>query len=497
MLSRWQTFRLFLICLMISIVTNFSPGVMNSSVNTAVHEFRSFLRRSFAARGISLENLQTETLVRSVVLNTWFVGQIIGAISLSSLAERYGRKGAFAISISAMAFGSVSQFGATLLNSPELFVLGRFTAAMFSPLCDFVMLAYFQESTPIELRGMFSALAGIGYSSMSAFGMWLGTMFGDSFVWLFALQWPPVLLSLLFVAILPETPKFLACIRNDKDAALRSLAFFQGYQLEHLQQISEFRLEIEVDKTSDLQDEPVTIKEILTTPYLRFSMLLSLSVFVMVLPLYPFLLSSTYLFEKIGIELRIAEFSSTAVFVTFALATGFGAWLIERHPRRRLLLTSAVISIVFLSAFVFFASISRYYTPLGYIAIASVVLFIIPFGAIVGPMSWFIGTELVTQRYRAMIFGIVFGCFNVFITITNSVALLLFEHFGALSFIPLFIVPSIVTLEFLRRHLPESRGRAPVEVAGIIKRMVDEKTNVFEAERREAVQQAKLGGLNE
>ncbi|KAI6206548.1 hypothetical protein M3Y94_00925000 [Aphelenchoides besseyi] len=475
MLSRWQTFRLFLICLMISLITDFPPGVMNASVNTAVHEFRSFLRRSFAARGISLENVQTETLVRSAVLNTWFVGQIIGSISLPSLAERYGRKGAFAISIAAMTLGLVLQFGATLLNSPELFVLGRFVAALFSPLCDFVMLAYFQESTPIELRGMFSALAGISYASMSAFGMWLGTMLGDSFVWLFAVQWPPALLSLLFVAMLPETPKFLACIRNDKDAALRSLTFFQGSQPEHVQQIAEFRLEIEMDETNDLQDKSVTIKEILTTSHLRFSMLLSLSVFVTVLPLYPFLLSSTYLFEKIGIESRIAEFSSTAVFVTFALATGFGAWLMERHPRRLLLLTSAVITIVCLSAFVFFAAISRYYTPLGYIAIVSVFLFIIPFGAIVAPMSWFIGTELVTQRYRAMIFGIVFGCFNVLITITNSIALLLFEYFGALSFIPLFIVPSIITLEFLRRHLPESRGRAPVEVAGVIRRMVDEK----------------------
>ncbi|KAI6233176.1 Solute carrier family 2, facilitated glucose transporter member 1 [Aphelenchoides fujianensis] len=468
MLSRWESVRLCGICLMISLICNFPAGVMNAAVNTAVHEFRRFLRTSFGARGISLEDDQRETWARSGVLNAWFVAQTVGSFLSPPLAEKYGRKGAFAISIAAMAAGAFSQFLAAVLSSPELFVFGRCLAAFFSPLADLCMITYFQECTPMHLRGSLSSLGGVGYAAMSSLGMLLGTtgVLGHSFTLLFAVQWPPVVLSLVFIFFLPETPN------GDREAALRSLTFFQGRQPEHKQQVEEFLHEME-DKDEESGSSPVTIKELFTTPALRLSMLLALSVFVLDLPYYPLLQSSTFIFETIGIERAVAELTSTFIFVCYTAGSIVSYFLLDRYPRRRLLLTASAITGSCLFAFVVFAESSPWFPPLRYAS------------SVVGPMSWFIGSELVTQRYRGLCFGVIFGVFNVLITATNGAALLAFEKFGVLSFIPLFIVPYAVVWEFLRRFLPETRGRAPVEVAAVIRRMCDEKTSMKAAEENE------------
>jgi hypothetical protein len=89
-----MTIRLFGICAFISFITNFPAAVPSSSLNTAVHELRRFIHSSYAKRDIHLSD-QTELIIRTVILNSWFISQFIGAVSLFSLAERLGRLGKY------------------------------------------------------------------------------------------------------------------------------------------------------------------------------------------------------------------------------------------------------------------------------------------------------------------------------------------------------------------------------------------------------------------
>jgi hypothetical protein len=92
MIDRYHAIRLFLICAILSFITNFPAAVPTSSLNTALQEFRDFIHNSFRDRGFELSN-ETELIIRTVILNAWYLAQFIGAMTLFPLAEIYGRLG--------------------------------------------------------------------------------------------------------------------------------------------------------------------------------------------------------------------------------------------------------------------------------------------------------------------------------------------------------------------------------------------------------------------
>jgi MFS family permease len=91
------------------------------------------------------------------ILNCWFISQFFGAVTLFSLADKFGRlgrmcffaitnsllSGAFKFSVVGMGIGNALQFIASFTGLPELFFCGRFLAGVMSPLCDTCMVCNF------------------------------------------------------------------------------------------------------------------------------------------------------------------------------------------------------------------------------------------------------------------------------------------------------------------------------------------------------------------
>lgn len=123
--------------------------------------------------------------------------------------------GAYLLSTGVMTLGSALQFLATLVALPELLMFGRFLAALCSPLSDAALILYLQECSPIQYRGTFSFLGEIGYCLMCVLGMVLGmrAVLGSSLPRLLGYSVVPGLLSLLFLALIPDTPKYLMIVK--------------------------------------------------------------------------------------------------------------------------------------------------------------------------------------------------------------------------------------------------------------------------------------------
>ncbi|KAI6196244.1 Solute carrier family 2, facilitated glucose transporter member 1 [Aphelenchoides besseyi] len=253
--------------------------------------------------------------------------------------------------------------------------------------------------------------------------------------------------------------------RRNRIKALASLRFFQGDKKENDRILDDFMRE----GTLDEHKKRSSIREVLSTWHLRFAVFLACAVLVLTLSFYPILQSSTRFFEHIGIESELAEFSSTGLMVAFTLACMFGSLFIDRYPRRYLVLISGALATFFLTLFIVFSGISYLHWKLKYFALGALFLYAITFGMVLGPVSWFVAPELVSQRHRSTLFCLCYGINNVLIAITNFATSSLYSSFGALVMGPLLVVPSVISLVIIYLYLPETLGKETHEIVRAIR----------------------------
>uniref|UniRef100_A0AC35G9N6 Major facilitator superfamily (MFS) profile domain-containing protein n=1 Tax=Panagrolaimus sp. PS1159 TaxID=55785 RepID=A0AC35G9N6_9BILA len=228
-MKRQNVFRLFGICVALSLITNLPSGFTNSSVNTAVDEIRLFIRESYARRGWILSDT-IESVIRSATFNCWFICAIFSSFASPYITDTYGRRFSYFSSNAIMTLAAGIQFLGSVFYLPELLIIGRSMAAFVSPLSDASLILYIQESTPVTYRATFSFLGEIGYGLAAVLGMILGmrNVLGDSLSKLLFYSILPGIPFMLFLFFIPETPKFLMIVKKDRSAALKSLEFFQG-----------------------------------------------------------------------------------------------------------------------------------------------------------------------------------------------------------------------------------------------------------------------------
>lgn len=467
MISRRNVIKLFAICAILTLTTNFPSGFTNSSINTAVFELNRFINESYADRGVNVGRT-SHSLIRSATLNCWFVSQIFGAVIAPVLTDRYGRKIGYIIAAFVMLVAAVLQWISTLVGLPELLIAGRALCAFCSPLSDAALIMYLQECSPLEMRGAFSFMCEIGYGLMCLLGMVLGmrVVFGHSLSQLLSVSIFPQALFVVFLFFIPETPKYLMITKNDRAAALKSLEFFQGEKKENESLLDEYAREAECEGDTKRS----SLKELLTTWHLRQAVILASMVLVLSLPFYPVLQSSTLFFTRANFRNEYAELSSTGLMLLLTLSAIIGTTFVDRFPRRALLFTFGGVGTTFLLLFVITASLANYTWWMKYACLASMFMYMFIYAMVVGPMTWFIGPELVPQRHRSSVFCFCFAGCNILISITNFLSVGFYEHTGPLTFVPLYVVPSYVCLVYLYFYLPETRNRETYEIVESMKR---------------------------
>ncbi|KHJ93740.1 transporter, major facilitator family protein [Oesophagostomum dentatum] len=326
---------------------------------------------------------------------------------------------------------------------------------------------FFQEVSPLSIRGMASFLCEIGYGAMVVLGMVLGMtcVLGESLDILVLIPLAPLTLSLVFLAFIPETPKFLMIMKGDREKALRSLEFFRGDE----KGIERLLDDYEREKLQEASQERSSLKEIFSTWNLRHAVYLASSVLFLTWSFYPMLTSSTSFFKRSNIHRTLAEMMSALLMLIFTISSVIGASFVDKYPRRFLVIFSGVLSNVFLVLFAVFSMLSYDADWIKYACIAAALLYCISFGMVLGPVSWFVAPELVPLKHKSLVFSLCFGANNAFIAVTDFLAIVLFEKYGAIVFIALFTIPSIICLIFVYLYLPETKGK---EIEGIIEEML-------------------------
>ncbi|CAI4228355.1 unnamed protein product [Auanema sp. JU1783] len=462
--------RLFLIGWILTSITNFPAAYTHTSINTAVIELNKYINESFTDRFRPLQ-IEEVSLIKSGVNSVWYVGQIGGAIISPIVCDRWGRKVAFIVSVVMMTSALGIQMLASLTPYVEILVTGRIITSIFSPLSDAALMLYLQEISPASLRGTMSSLFSTGYAVMCLFGMVIGheNVLGHSLPLLFFVPLLPGLISFIYLLFLPETPKYLILKRNDKEEAVKALQFFQGSNADETQLLVANHSSNESVKESSIFAIPKLLRE----RHLMRAFSMSVAVLILTLPFYPVLQSSTFFFTHLHVPNAVAQWSSSLLMVLLTVCCLTSTAIVDKLPRRFMLLTAGTCSILALSLFSL-ASVLQ----LKYLAVGAIFTFILSYGLGIGPVAWFICPELVPLQHRSVMFCLCYAVHSCLVVITNFTIIPLFTIIGGLSFIPVYIIPCSLSVLYIYLYLPETKGRENHDIVNQLRGTKQKSTNI-------------------
>lgn len=461
---RGNRLKFFALCAALTCLSNFQDSYPNSYPNTAFASFRDFINESYIARGDDggLTEFQY-TWIWSAILNVWAIGYLIGTFTTPLFTERYGRKvtllGANMCSLLGTSLGIISvSFGV-----PELLFVARLCSSMMSGISYSSLILFLQETTPTEMRGMTSFLSETAYLAISVLGMGLGmdVALGKRLPFLIGVHLIAGVTAVTITFCLQETPKYLLINKEDRKAATKSLEYYRGSTDANEKVIDSIEKEAkEGYEAPFLSSIPIILK----TSHLRKAFLIGFSSMQIILTIIPINYVSTIVLEA-HFSPHMAQVSSFVFTACNFLASIFGMFAVDRFGRRPMLLVFGFLNVFFMCAYCLFDRLAFYVNEqIKYGCIVALVGYGITFGGALGPIAFFITCELVPQQFRSAVQAMVFTINTAINFIFSFTTLPLYRLIDVWSFIPLFIVPSLLALIFLFFNLPETKGREIHEI---------------------------------
>ncbi|GMR61696.1 hypothetical protein PMAYCL1PPCAC_31891, partial [Pristionchus mayeri] len=437
--------KMLILCAVLSAATNFPEGYCNSYPNTSYKSFQQMINGSYIARG-SEDGISDEayTWYWSFVLNIWFVGDLLGTFVTPYFTDNLGRKKSLLIANFCALFGAVLSLSSVLFSIPELFIVSRFTTSISSGMSFGGLILFLQEVTPTAERGITSFICESTFIMTTALGIGAGMdyIFGQNLPVLTGIAIIPAVIAIVTTLPLCETPKFLLISKNNRAAALKSLEFYRGVSAENESTLDDMLLEKEMGGTEQNVALISGIIEVFTTRHLRMAFILGAAALQITVGIWPIVyLSTDFLAENFPAEL--AQLASFGFIVFDFVASLLGILFIERYNRRSLLIWFGAANTLSLCLYIVADLLIPVWQPIRWGQIVALVLFGVTYGFAVGPIAFFITSELVPQRNRSIVQSLVFCFSTVMNCIISFVTLPCYTAFGVLSFLPLLVIPAI------------------------------------------------------
>jgi putative MFS transporter len=270
------------------------------------------------------------------LLSSAFLGMFLGAATLTTLADRIGRRQAFLLSVGIYSMASVAA-----ACSPNLwFLLAMRMVAGFGigaeiPVAD----SYLADLLPARHRGRYIAWAyTIGYCAFPAAGFLAHSLIGTTVMGVSGWRWMFVLGSLGSLVIwllrrqLPESPRWLEAIgRLDEAAQL----------VARMESEAAARGPIPPPRCDINAPSPISLRKIMSLPSLRrrFIMLLILQS-LQSIGYYSFGILSVLVLTGRGYSVTISLIYVSIAYLGYPLGSLISVFLIERIDRKWLIVAA-------------------------------------------------------------------------------------------------------------------------------------------------------------
>ncbi|XP_054285469.1 solute carrier family 2, facilitated glucose transporter member 1-like isoform X2 [Macrosteles quadrilineatus] len=422
-------------------------------INTPAPVIQQWCNHSLA--DYHLDNVQLD-MVWSVIVSVFLVGGMLGSLAGSWCADSVGRKGALVVSAILGCLSAVMFFYCKSFYSISLILLARFIIGLSSGLTLSVMPMYLLELAPVSVRGAMGVFTSVGVNFGVFFGQFMGLdwILGNQNQWhfLLSLYVVPILALVLTLPVLPESPKYLYSVRGAKQFALQELSRLRG------QPLSKIRWELEVEESEGVA-EPWTVMSLLTEPSLRLPLALTcaLQAGQQCSGINAVFFYSTRIFKSAGLSQEQSQYANMgAGLVNFFCAIVMVS-VVNRCRRRTLLhisCLSATATLILLTISITYMDAISW---LPKFSIFCVIFYVLVYGIGLGPIPFFIGSELfdVGPRPAAMALGsaanwsgnllvgltfpslqLVIGQYSFLLFASSTAALVAFFHYNLPETLP-------------------------------------------------------------
>ncbi|CAG9759427.1 unnamed protein product [Ceutorhynchus assimilis] len=323
---------------------------------------------------------------------------------------------------------------------------------------------YLAETVQPEVRGTLGLLP----TAFGNIGILLCYLFGTFYEWQ-ALALVGVILSIPFVIVfwvIKETPRFLIS-RGKEEETKKALQWLRGPQTDIFKELHELKKSFQEESDND-ESACDSLKVLFSVNNLKLmGIVLGLMAFQQYSGINAVIFYTTKIFKESGSTLDEA-ISTTIVGVVNFVSTFIAAALIDKLGRKVLLYISAVsmiISLATLGTYFFLKDVTDVdVKPLGFLPLASFIVYVLGFSLGFGPIPWLMMGEILPAKIRGTAASVATG-FNWTCTfIVTKVFPLLIDSIGFHYTFWLFGIIVFMSLIFTIFFVPETRGQSLADI---------------------------------
>ncbi|MFG2133703.1 sugar porter family MFS transporter [Streptomyces sp. NPDC048751] len=405
------------------------------------------------------DDLGLTPVTEGMVTSSLLLGAALGAITGGRLSDARGRRRTI-LTLAVLFF--IGALGCTLAPTTAVMVVARFVLGLAVGGASVTVPVYLAEVSPAERRGalvtrnelMIVSGQLLAFTSNAIIAR-VGGESGGVWRWMLVIATVPAVVLWFGMLVMPESPRWLASRSRHTEAldVLRQVRSRQRAEAE-LAEVTALAVKDEQEKLGGWQD----VKGV---PWVRRLMFIGFGIAIVqqITGVNTIMYYGTQILTDAGFAADSALTANIANGVISVLATFVGIWLLGRVPRRPMLMTGQLGTTAALLLIGVFSLVLPSGDGRAYAVLAMTVTFLAFQQGAISPVTWLMLSEIFPMRMRG--FGM--GMAAVVLWLTNFVIGLVFPSLvsgiGISNTFFLFVVAGLVSLTFVKRYVPETKGR--------------------------------------
>ncbi|MHC5257683.1 sugar porter family MFS transporter [Streptomyces sp. UC4497] len=406
------------------------------------------------------DDLGLSPLTEGMVTSSLLLGAALGSVVGGRLSDARGRRRNILL-LAVLFF--VGALACTLAPTTAFMVVARFVLGLAVGGASVTVPVYLAEVSPAERRGALvtrnELMIVTGQLLAFTFNAIIARVGGESggvWRWMLVISTLPAVVLWFGMLVMPESPRWLASQGRFGDAlkVLRQVRSRQRAEAE-LAEVTALSVKDDEQGLGGWQD-------LKATPWIRKLMLVGFGIAIVqqVTGVNTIMYYGTEILTDAGFASDSALTANIANGVISVTATFVGIWLLGRVNRRPMLMIGQLGTITALLLIGVFSLVLPAGEGRAYAVLAMTVTFLAFQQGAISPVTWLTLSEIFPMRMRA--FGM--GVAAVVLWLTNFTIGLVFPSLvsgmGISATFFLFVVLGLVALAFVKKYMPETRGRS-------------------------------------